>query len=455
MVGVPAPISQGMGKYRDLFCREAGFEQVSRSVTGVILRPNKTLQGLPALQGWGEDSGPSRRPLHEAVCAAGWAAAALMPHHRRVIAPEHRGRGREVLRLDWTAAHPERGPQMGGVKKAGDHGEHRLAPSQTVVPAVRAQRDLIAGGAVVGPPPDRAAEEVADLPETVRESADPMEAARGRCLAWLPPLRHRLGDKQRPESAREMAQPLDQAGHVPLAHDAFDHGGWTREWTRCSTSVGTHGVSARESARPLQWPGQGRRVDAVAAGLRAEPPESVRPVTVRCRKGETTQLGVCTTGVRLQRSGRKRWVLVHEPADREDTPRFLLTDARHGESGRVLETWSDRWAAEILHEFGQQVTGLEAAQGRKEAAVTRHCRLRGLAQSLVQRPPASGSTSERVAFAQGASPVGQRVRTIARDALHGLRKFVEQLLMQGRSCEQILEVLMPAYSSGPTRPRSA
>jgi hypothetical protein len=36
------------------------------------------------------------------------------------------------------------------------------------------------------------------------------------------------------------------------------------------------------------------------------------------------------------------------------------------------------------------------------------------------------------------------VRTIARDALHSLLKLVEQLLARGRSCEQILEVLMPA-----------
>jgi hypothetical protein len=92
---------------------------------------------------------------------------------------------------------------------------------------------------------------------------------------------------------------------------------------------------------------------------------------------------------------------VHAQQDLEDTPRLLLTDALHGESGRVLETWRYRWASAILHEFGKQVAGLEAAQGRKEDAVTRHCRLRGVAQSLLQRAPAAGSTSERCAFAQG------------------------------------------------------
>jgi hypothetical protein len=99
---------------------------------------------------------------------------------------------------------------------------------------------------------------------------------------------------------------------------------------------------------------------------------------------------------------------------------------------------------EIFHEFSKQVTGLEASQGRKEEAVTRHFRLRGVAQSLVQRAPASGMASERFAFAQGQSTVGQRVRTIARDALYGLLKLVKQLFAQGHSCEHILEVLMPA-----------
>src|SRR5215510_1217529 len=151
-----------------------------------------------------------------------------------------------------------------------------------------------------------------------------------------------------------------------------------------------------------------------------------------------------TKVVRLKRYGRKRLVIVHEQADLSDEPRLLLSDARHWESGRVIETWSYRWASEIFHEFGKQVCGLEAAQVRKEEAVKRHFRLRGVAQSLLQQTPASGSATERFAFAQGDITIGQRVRTIARDVLKSLLKLVEQLLAQGRSCEHILEVLMPA-----------
>ena len=68
----------------------------------------------------------------------------------------------------------------------------------------------------------------------------------------------------------------------------------------------------------------------------------------------------------------------------------------------------------------------------------------GVAQSLVQRTPVSGAETERFAFAQGDSTVGQRVRTIAGEAWRGLLTLVEHLLAQGRSCDQLLEVLMPA-----------
>jgi hypothetical protein len=153
---------------------------------------------------------------------------------------------------------------------------------------------------------------------------------------------------------------------------------------------------------------------------------------------------VFTKVVRLKRYGRKRLVIVHEQQDLGDTPRFLLTDALHWESRRVLETWRYRWASEIFHEFGKPAAGLEAAQVRKEEAVTRHFRLSCVAQSLLQRAPAAGSTSERFAFAQGENTVGQKVWAIAREALQGLLHLVEQLLAQGHSCEHILDVLMPA-----------
>ena len=135
----------------------------------------------------------------------------------------------------------------------------------------------------------------------------------------------------------------------------------------------------------------------MAAERRRDHPESFRHIMVRCRNGDTKQFWAFTKVVRLKRYGRKRLGIVHEHEDLSDAPRFLLTDALHWESGRVLETWSYRWASESFHAFAKQVTGLEAAQVRKEEAVKRHFRLSCVAQSLIQQAPASGATSERCA----------------------------------------------------------
>lgn len=58
-----------------------------------------------------------------------------------------------------------------------------------------------------------------------------------------------------------------------------------------------------------------------------------------------------------------------------DAARYVITSALHWESGRTIQTWSYQWAAEIFHEFSKQMSGLEAAQVRKEEAVRRHFRL--------------------------------------------------------------------------------
>jgi hypothetical protein len=444
IVGVPETIRRGLAPYRDVFCREAGFEHISRYVTGLLLSPNKTLQGLYDVQVWESEHAPSRRAMHAAVFEAGWDAEALMPRHRAVIAREHRGRGREVLSLDWTYAHHERGPKIWGVNKAWDHVEKRMALYQTVVTAVVANRACLDGVEVVVQQPNVTEEELAYLRETVQESYEQMEHAQGRLLELLHHLAHRHAYKKRTEIALAIAQQLEEEGHFPQAHYAFDNGVLTLELTRLIERQGKHWVSEVECSRHIQWQGQWQRVDTVAATLRREHPASFRAVRVRCRNGETKSYWVFTKSVRLKRYGRKRLVIVHEQPDLQDTPRFLLTDALHWESGRVIETWSYRWAAEIFHEFAKQVTGLEAAQVRKAEAVTRHFRLSCVAQSLLQRTPASGAETERFAFAQGQDTVGQRVRTLARAAFHGLLRLVEHLLAQGRSCEHILEVLMPA-----------
>ena len=81
IVEIPASIRAGLEAYRELFCREAGFEHVGRYITGLILSGNKTLQGIHELQVWPEGRGVSSRAMHEAVFEANWQSEQLMPHH--------------------------------------------------------------------------------------------------------------------------------------------------------------------------------------------------------------------------------------------------------------------------------------------------------------------------------------------------------------------------------------
>jgi hypothetical protein len=441
--GVPATIQQGLTPYRDLFCRDAGFTHISRYITGLILSPNKTLQGIYDLQVWDAES-PSRRAMHAAVFEAQWDAEALMPRHRAVVAKEHGRQGREVISLDWTLAHHEWGPEIYGVTKSYDYVERRMARFQTVVTAVVANRTLVDGLEVrVQEPSVREAEE-AYLQATARESYEQMEHVRTRLLELLYHLQHRRGYQKRTEMVVEIVAQLEQEGHFPTAHYAFDNGVLTVELARVIEHKGKHWVSELECSRNILWRGQWHRIDAVAAALRHTAPQSFRPLQVHCRNGETKTFWAFTKTIRLRRYGRKRIVIVHEREDLTDAPRFLLTDALHWESGRIMETWSFRWTAELFHAFGKQGTGLEAAQVRTEEAVKRHLRLSCVAQSLLQRAPVVASSVEKFAFAQGQITLGQRCRVIAREVFHALLQVAQRLFMDGRSCEQVLEVLMPA-----------
>jgi hypothetical protein len=218
----------------------------------------------------------------------------------------------------------------------------------------------------------------------------------------------------------------------------------TLEVPRRSESKGNQGVREGESARPLLWTAQGQRIEEVATDLRPTPPESVRRVQVRCRTGETQACGAVTNPVRLKRSGRNRMAMGHERAALRDTPRLLVTDARPGERGRILETWSFRWAAEVFPEVSKQGTGGEAAQVRTEAAVTRLCRFRCLAPSLRQRAPRVASPSAHFAFATGERTFGPRGRPSTREVFLSLLSMAKRLFAGGYSCAQVAAALRPA-----------
>ncbi len=444
LAGVPATIAQGMKEYRDVFCREAGFEHVSRYVSGLLLSENKTLQGIAAQQVYPKEQGASRRAMHAAVFESGWDSEQLMQRHRAVVGKRHQGRGREVISLDWTLSHHEEGFEIYGVKRSYDYVNRCMSRFQTVVTAVVANPQAMDGIAVEVQLPDFNAAERGYLKMTAQPSYEQMEAVRQRLLELLHYQMNRLKYRKRTEMVVDVVRQIEAEGQFPKADYAFDNGVLTLELTQLIEASGKHWVSEIESSRLVMWNGQWCRIDRVAAHLQREHPQSFRHLQVYCRNGEVKECWAFTKTLRLKRYGRKRVVIVYEQEKFEGNPRFLLTDALHWESARVIQTWSYRWACEIVHEFCKQVAGFESAQVRNEEAVKRHFRLSCLAQSLLGQAACGGQTSERFAFAKGQQTVGQRLYTLTRQAYQNLLHLVQELFSQGRSCEQVLEVLMPS-----------
>lgn len=443
IVAVPETIGRAMGEYREVFLREEGFEHIKRYISGLILSPNKTMAGIYDQQVWAVKR-PSERAMHSAVFEANWSSEELMAKHRAIVGKQHQGKGREVISLDWTLAHHERGPKIYANVKAYDYVAKRNTLYQTVVTAVVANRAKLDGIAIEVQNPSTTKEEIAYLNQTAKQSYEQMEQVQKRLLELVHHLKHKLEYKKRTEIAVEIVQQLEAEGHFAQADYAFDNGVLTLDLTKFIESCNKHWVSEIESSRHINWEGQWRRVDEVAQQLRQTHPESFRLVNVKMRNGDEKQFKAFTKVVRLKRYGKKRLVVMHEDFNLTDTPRFLLTDAVHWESSRVIETWSYRWAAEVFHEFSKQVTGLESSQVRKEEAVIRHFRLSCVAQSIVQHSPATASKSERFSFADGKITFGQQCRSIARQAFLAILKLAKNLFLTGQSADQVLELLIPA-----------
>jgi len=443
IVEVPETIRKGMLNYRDVFCRDEGFDHVSRYVTGLIISPNKTLQGIYDLQVW-DGKKPSRRAMHGSVFESGWSSDAFIQQHRTVVSADHRGHGREVISLDWTFSHHDRGPEIYASEKSYDYVENRISRYQTVVTAVISNKSHIDGLDVVVQEPSKQKEEMAYLKSTVKESYDQMEAVSERLLELLHHLKHEREYKKRTKIALDLVRQIESEGNFPDANYAFDNGVLSLELTRYIELRGKQWVSELECSRNIQWSGDWVRLDALSSDLRENHPETFRYMKVECRNGETKEYWAFTKVVRLKRYGRKRLVIAHEKEDLSDPPRYLLTSAKHWNSGKTIQTWSYRWSSEVFHEFAKQLTGLESSQVRKEEAVKRHFRLSCVSQSLIQRASAVGSESERFEFARGKATLGQRCRTIAREVFRSMLELSKRLFAEGKSCDEVLDMLMPA-----------
>ncbi len=240
IVGIPPSIAKQLLSYRDVFCREAGFNHISRYISGLLLSPNKTLQGIYAQQVWATEEAVSRRAMHEAVFEAGWDVEALMVKHRSVVAHAHRGRGREVIGLDWTLAHHERGAEIFGVKRSYDYVEHRMSSHQCVVTAVVSNRELIDALAVVVQAPNWQAQEKEYLQMSAQSDYNQMAQVMQRLTELIAYQRNRLAYRKRTEIVRDIVEQLEREGEFPHAHYAFDNGVLTLELTQLIESKGKH-----------------------------------------------------------------------------------------------------------------------------------------------------------------------------------------------------------------------
>lgn len=445
LVGIVPTLQRFLVAYRAVFCRDTGFEHVSRYINGLLLSANKTLQGIYAQIVWPEGEQVSRRAMHEAVFESGWDHEELMARHRQTIAPKYRSRGRAVMSLDWTYAYHPDSEKIYGCKESYDHVHRCWSSYQTVVTAAVANPHRVDGLAVELQYPNYQKEELAYLQMTRRDSYEQMEQVHERLLELLHYQQHQLRYRKRTEMAVDIVKQIESEGHYPDADYAFDQGVLTLPLTSLIESAGKHWVSEIERTRLILWKSQWQQVQQVAEPLRQDHPESFRHKRVRCRNGEVREIWAFTKVVRLKKYGRKRLVIIHEKSDLSDAPRFLLTDALHWDAARVFATWSFRWPIETFHEFSKQLVGFEAAQLRNEEAVKRHFCLSCVAQSALEDASCSGQKSERFKFAhEHEQTIGQRVYSLSREAVQQVVEYTQVLMHQGKSVDQIMEVLMPA-----------
>ena len=263
LVGSGPTIAKALESFRNVFCRDAGFAHISRYISGLLLSPNKTLQGIYTQLVWPEGEQVSYRAMHEAIFEAGWQRQELMEHHRSVVGPKHRGRGREVISLDWTYARHSYSQEIFGAKKAYDHVDRRWSRYQTVVTAVVANSQRLDGIAVEIQQPNYEQEELAYLQMTRQDSYESMEQVRQRLIELLHYQKNRLEYRKRTEMVVEVVRQLEEEGSFPKVDYAFDQGVLTRELTQVIESAGKHWVSEIERSRNIFWEGKWQRVEIV------------------------------------------------------------------------------------------------------------------------------------------------------------------------------------------------
>ena len=444
LVGIPETLKQGMKAYRDLFPRRAGFEHVSRYISGLLLSENKTLQGIHSkFVSTEKEKVPGRRAMHAGVFESPWEWEALMTRHREQVSRKYQEKERLIISLDWTLGHHERGKQIFGVKRQYDYVNNCMSCYQTILTAVIANRTRPDGIGVAVQRAKWEAEELEYLKMTRKDEYEDQAGVMKRISELVAYQHNREAYQTRTELFIALVKQIEAEGQFPRADYAFDAGVCTAELTTVIEASGKHWVSELACSRSVLWHNQWNRIDAVAQWLRHESPQSFRHYYIRQRNGNVKEIWAFSKVLRLKKIGRKRIVIVHEKEDLSDTPRFLVTDALHWDISRIAITWSYRWPCETFHEFAKTICGLESAQLRNEDAVKRHICLSCIAQSFLQDSPVAGVTSEKFSFASNTPSIGQKLYGLTREALSSLTQLCQFLFAQGKSVEQVVEVLMP------------
>ncbi len=443
IVEIPQFIQDYLNQYRAKFCRDEGFDHVCLYIVGLILSPNKTVQGIYDNIVW-DDKKPSKRAMHEAIFEANWDSNGIMSHHQKIIGDDHKGKGPEVISLDWTFSHHDKGPKIYGTKKLYDYANNKTSLMQTVVTAVIANRDIIDGIDVVVQEPSFIDEEKIYLNATVKKGYNNIKDARTRLLELLHFRKHSVSYKTRPEIAADIVKNIEKNDTFREAPYVFDNGLLSDNLAGIIKREGKQWVSEIEKNRKIIWNNQWTSVHIVAGELAQNHAETAfRPVTIECRNGDKKKFWVFTKVVRLKKFGRLRLAIVHEKKDLSDKPRFLVCSARHWEAKKILRTWNYRWPCETFHEFVKQRTGFESAQLRSEEAVKRHFRLSCVAQSMIQRISAASSTSEEFDFEKEKATIGQKCRVIAREAFRSLLTLAKKLFEEEKSVDEVLGIFVP------------
>ena len=339
IVDIPKIVRESMKSHRKIFCREEGFGHIQGYVSGLLLSPNKTLQGIYGQLVCSKGKKASRRAMHEAVFEAGWDVEELMKSHRKEISKKHKGKRRGIISIDWTLAHHDYSEKIYGAKHSYDYVEKRMGTYQTVMTAAVANRERVDGVAVEVQYPKYQAEEKAYLEATVKEQYQQMWEVRKRIEELLYYQKNRLSYRKRTEMAVEIVKQIEAEGNFPKADYAFDNGVLSLALTQLIEKSDKNWVSEIESSRQILWQDQWQRVDEVGTQLRKQYPKSFRLLDVKKRNGEIQRYWVFTKCIRLKKYGRKQLVIVHEREDLSQQPRFLLTSARHSEPKRVIQTW--------------------------------------------------------------------------------------------------------------------